>query len=62
MIKKKYQMNKYLSLAIESGADECISQDDYHEVQCAMNEIYNVKKKLEKIIVILFQQKLNGYH
>ena len=37
-------------LAIESGADECISHDDFHEVQCAMSEIYNVKKKLEKIV------------
>ena len=40
-----------LELAIESGAQECISQNDYHEIQCAMSEIYNVKKKLEKIIV-----------
>ena len=32
------------------GADECISHDEYHEVQCAISEIYNVKKKLEKII------------
>ena len=37
-------------LAIESGADECISHDDFHEIQCPMNEIYNVKKKLEKIV------------
>ena len=37
-------------LAIESGADECISNDEFHEVQCAMSEIYNVKKNLEKII------------
>ena len=37
-------------LAIESGADECISHDAYHEIQCAMNEIYNVKKNLEKTI------------
>ena len=38
-------------LAIESGADECISNDKFHEIQCSMNEIYNVKKKLEKTIV-----------
>ena len=24
--------------------------NDYHEVQCKMSEIYNVKKNLEKII------------
>ena len=37
-------------LAIESGADECISHDEFHEIQCPMSEIYNVKKKLEKIV------------
>ncbi len=38
-------------LALDSGADECISFDDYHEIQCSINEIYSVKKKLEKVIV-----------
>ncbi len=38
-------------LAIESGADECISHEDFHEIQCPMSEIYNVKKNLEKVIV-----------
>jgi YebC/PmpR family DNA-binding regulatory protein len=37
-------------LAIESGADECISHDEFHEIQCAVSEIYNVKKRLEKIV------------
>ncbi len=37
-------------LALESGADECISKDDYHEIHCSINEIYNVKKKLENKI------------
>ena len=35
-------------LALESGADECISKDDYHEIHCSINEIYNVKKKIRK--------------
>ena len=39
-----------LELAIESGADECNSKNDYHEIECSMNEIYNVKKGLEKKI------------
>ena len=38
-------------LALDSGADECISRDEFHEIQCPMSEIYNVKKKLEKIVV-----------
>ena len=49
--KKEISDEKILDLAIESGADECLSYDDYHEVQCQMSEIYNVKKNLEKIIL-----------
>ena len=37
-------------LAINSGAEECMSFDDYHEIHCPINDIYNVKKELEKII------------
>ena len=48
--KKEISDEKILDLAIESGADECISNDEFHEIQCAINEIYNVKKKLEKTI------------
>ena len=35
-------------LAIESGADEFVKRDEFHEIQCSVNEIYNVKKNLEK--------------
>ena len=45
--------------AIDSGADECISYKDYHEIHCAMNEIYNVKKKLEKIIINFISTEIN---
>ena len=48
--KKEISDENIFELAIESGADECISYNDFHEVQCVKNEIYNVKKKLEKII------------
>ena len=34
-------------LAIDSGAEECKSEKTYHEIQCSVSEIYNVKKKLE---------------
>ena len=37
-------------LAIDAGADECQSNQDYHEIHCSINEIYNVKKELEKKI------------
>ena len=48
--KKEISDESIFELAIESGADECILRDEYHEIQCAMNEIYIVKKKLEKTI------------
>jgi YebC/PmpR family DNA-binding regulatory protein len=48
--KKEISEEQILELAIESGAEECISHDEYHEIQCAVHEIYNVKKNLEKVI------------
>jgi len=49
--KKEISEENIFELAIDSGADECISRDDFHEIQCGMTEIYNVKKNLEKVIV-----------
>ena len=48
--KKEISDEKIFELAIESGADECISHDEFHEIQCPMSDIYNVKKKLETVI------------
>ncbi len=48
--KKEISDENIFELAINSGADECMSFDDYHEIHCSINEIYNVKKELEKII------------
>ena len=48
--KKEVSDEKIFELAIESGADECISGDDFHEIHCDMSKVYNVKKKLESIV------------
>ena len=48
--KKEISDEQILELAIESGADECISNENFHEIQCSKSEIYNVKKNLEKTI------------
>tara|TARA_B110000881_G_C18450315_1_gene450697 strand:- start:39 stop:764 length:726 start_codon:yes stop_codon:yes gene_type:complete len=48
--KKEISDEQIFDLAIESGANECISYDDFHEVQCMKSEIYNVKKKLEAVV------------
>jgi len=39
-----------LELAIESGANECFSHENFHEVHTANTDIYEVKNKLEKKI------------
>ena len=41
---------KILELTIDSGANECFSNEYFYEIQCHKSEIYNVKKKLEKNI------------
>ena len=38
---------KIFELSIESGAEECISNENFHEIHCEKSQIYNVKKKLE---------------
>ena len=48
--KKEVSDERIFELAIESGADECKTNSDFHEIQCPVNEIYNVKKGLEKEI------------
>ena len=46
--KKEISDERIFELAIEAGADECKTGNDLHEIQCPANEIYNVKKELEK--------------
>jgi YebC/PmpR family DNA-binding regulatory protein len=48
--KKEISDENILELAINSGAEDCLSYEDYHEIHCPINEIYNVKKELEKIV------------
>ena len=48
--KKEILEEKIFELAIDSGASECFSKKDFHEVHCDKNEIYDVKKNLEKTI------------
>ena len=48
--KKEVSDDRILELAIEAGAEECQTKKDFHEIHCPVNEIYNVKKELEKQI------------
>jgi len=48
--KKMISDEHIFELATEAGADECKTNDDFHEIQCPINEIYNIKKELEREI------------
>ena len=48
--KKEVSDDQIFELATNAGADECKSENDFHEIQCPVSEIYNVKKELEKEI------------
>jgi len=48
--KKEVSDERILELAIEAGADECKSNEDFHEIHCTISDIYNIKKELEKEI------------
>ena len=48
--KNEISEDEIFELALDAGANECKSINDFHEIQCSINEIYNVKKELEKKI------------
>ena len=39
---------KLLELAIEAGAEECNSKQDFHEIFCSKSQFYKVKTIIEK--------------
>ena len=48
--KNEIKEEKIFEYAIEAGADECFLNSEFHEIRCKKEDIYNVKKKLEKNI------------
>ena len=48
--KSEVSEDNIFELTVDAGANECFSNEYFHEIQCNKNEIYNVKKKLEKNI------------
>ena len=48
--KKTLNNDEAIELAINSGANECKSMEDYHEITCQMKDFYNVKSSIEKKI------------
>ena len=39
--------DKIFELAIDAGADECLSFENFHEIHCGFEDIYSIKKKIE---------------
>ena len=56
--KQEISDDNIFELAIDSGAEECNSNNDFHEIHCEINEIYNVKKELEKKISNFLSTKI----
>ncbi|WP_075534835.1 YebC/PmpR family DNA-binding transcriptional regulator [Candidatus Pelagibacter communis] len=48
--KNEISEEKILDVAIDSGAEECHSDNEIHEIHCEKNKIYEVKKKLEMTV------------
>jgi len=48
--KNEISDEEIFELAIDAGANECKSDSEFHEIQCSISDIYNVKKELEKKI------------
>jgi YebC/PmpR family DNA-binding regulatory protein len=48
--KNEISEDEVLEYAIDSGAEECISTLNFHEILTEKNELYEIKKKLEKNI------------
>ena len=48
--KNEISEEKILDIAIDAGAEECHSDNEFHEIHCEKNKIYEVKKKLEMTV------------
>ena len=46
--KKTISDESILELAVEAGAEECISNENFHEIFCAKKQFYKVKTVIEK--------------
>ena len=46
--KKTISDESILELAVEAGAEECISNEHFHEIYCSKEQFYKVKTAIEK--------------
>ena len=61
--KKTISDESILELAIEAGAEECISNENFHKIFCSKEQFYKVKTAIEKKIdnLIHYHNPLGKY-
>ena len=56
--KNEIEQDRIFELAIDYGANDCISCEQFHEVHTNIDQMYEVKKKFEKVIVNFLSTKI----
>ena len=59
--KKTISNESMLELAVETGAEECISNENFHEIFCSKEQFYKVKTAIEKKIDNLIHSGIEWY-
>ena len=59
--KKTISDEAILELAVEAGAEECISDENFHKIFCAKEQFYKVKTAIEKKVDIFIHSGIEWY-
>ena len=59
--KKTISDESILELAVEAGAEECISDENFHKIFCAKEQFYKVKTAIEKKVDIFIHSGIEWY-
>jgi len=59
--KKTISDETILELAVEAGAEECISDENFHKIFCAKEQFYKVKTAIEKKVDIFIHSGIEWY-
>ena len=49
--RKESDENKMLDIAVECGADDCLTFDEYYQILCEKSKVYEIQKKIEQKIL-----------
>ena len=59
--KKTISEESILELAIEAGAEECVSNEKFHEIFCSKEQFYKVKTAIEKKVEKFIHSGIEWY-